>query len=137
MTSRNLRNYWKDGINDFTNEIDDNDNEINKKTSKSFEYEAKIIGSTPNNNNILDEEDVVSLKYLSNFSRSLYMRLVNCEIELDLRWTMNCFISEISRTYKAVGDSVEQEVATATTASSISNKCQNLCSSCLFVEKWL
>ena len=44
----------------------------------------KIIGSTPNDNNILDVEVVVPLKYLSNFWRSLDLLLINCEIELDL-----------------------------------------------------
>ena len=43
------------------------------------------------------------------------MPLINCEIELDLRWTKNYGTSEISRTFRAVGDSTEQEVATATT----------------------
>ena len=46
----------------------------------------------PNNNNILDAEVVVLLKYLNNFWRSLDLPLVNCEIELDLRWTSNCVI---------------------------------------------
>ena len=36
-------------------------------TSKSFEYKAKLIWSTPSNYNILDAEVVVPLKYLSNF----------------------------------------------------------------------
>ena len=59
-------------MNDSAHEIDDNDNKINNKTmlSKSFEYKTKIIGGTPNNN-ILDAEVVVSLKYFSNFWTSL------------------------------------------------------------------
>ena len=46
---------------------------------------TKTIGSTSNNNNILDIEVVVPLKYLSNFWRPLDFPLVNCEIEFDLR----------------------------------------------------
>ena len=46
----------------------------------------------PNNNNILDAEVAVLLKYLNNFWRSLDLPLVNCEIELDLGWTKNCVI---------------------------------------------
>ena len=32
------------------------------------------------------------------------MPLFNCEIELDLRWTKNCIISEISRKAPVAGD---------------------------------
>ena len=42
--------------------------------------------------------------------------LINCKIEIVLRWTKNCIISEISRTFGAVGDPPEQELATATSA---------------------
>ena len=53
-------------------------------TSKSFEYTTKIKGSMPADDSRLDTEIVVSLKYLSNFWRSLDLPLINCEIELDL-----------------------------------------------------
>ena len=33
-------------------------------------------------------------KYLSNFLRTLEMRLINCEINLILTWSANCIISE-------------------------------------------
>ena len=36
-------------------------------TRRSFDYKTKMIGSTPANNNKLDAEAVVPLKYLSNF----------------------------------------------------------------------
>ena len=44
-------------------------NKINKNKiirSKSFEYETKLMGTTPKNNT-LDIDVVVPLKYLSNF----------------------------------------------------------------------
>ena len=41
-------------------------------------------GSTPINNNTLNTEVVVPLKYLSNFGRSLDLLLINCKIELEL-----------------------------------------------------
>ena len=81
--------YYRDGVNDSANEIDDNDNEIsnNKKSAnKYFEYETKITEGTPNNNNKLDAEVTVPLKYLSNIWRSLDLILINCEIKLDLKW---------------------------------------------------
>ena len=43
---------------------------------------TKLIGSTPNDN-ILGAE-VVPIKYLINFWRSLNFPLINCEIELYL-----------------------------------------------------
>ena len=55
-------------------------------TSKSFKYKTKIIGITPNNENRLNAEVVVPLKYLSNFWRYLDFQLINCEIELHLVW---------------------------------------------------
>ena len=48
--------------------------------------------------NILNAEVIVPLKYLSNFCRSLDLLLANCKIELDVKWTKHCAISEISRT---------------------------------------
>ena len=60
-------------------------------------------------------EVVVPIKYLSNFWRSLDLSLIECKIELDLRWARNCVISEISRASREVdpnADPVEYEVAT-------------------------
>ena len=35
---------------------------------------------------------MVTLKYLSNFQRTLKMPLINCEISLILTWCANCVI---------------------------------------------
>ena len=35
---------------------------------------------------------MVQLKYLSNFWRTLEMSLINCEINLILTWSANCFV---------------------------------------------
>ena len=62
-------------LNDDANENNAARNKINKsKTiiSKSFEYETNLIGSTLNNNNILDVEVVVPLKYLRNLIKRMY-----------------------------------------------------------------
>ena len=109
--------YYRDGVNDSANEIDDNDNKISnnkKRANKHFKYETKITEGTPNNNNKLDAEVTVPLKYLSNIWRSLDLILINCEIKLDLKWKKGCAISEISRTPRALGDLTEQEVVTTT-----------------------
>ena len=74
MTSGSLWNYKRDKINDEANENNTVYNKIKKDktiTSKSFEYKIKIIGRTPADNNTLDSEVVVPLRYLSNFWRSL------------------------------------------------------------------
>ena len=66
---------------------------------KSFEYKAKLLGNneaqTANAaNEILKNETIaVPLKYLSNFSRSFEMPLINCKVELKLKWTKYCFLS--------------------------------------------
>ena len=40
-----------------------------------------------------NKEIAVPLKYLSNFWRSLEMPLINCKVELKLRWTKPCVLS--------------------------------------------
>ena len=35
---------------------------------------------------------MVPLKYLSNFWRFLETSLINCEVELNLNWSVNCVI---------------------------------------------
>ena len=89
MTSGSLWNYYRDDVNNDANENNVACSKIsNNKSiaSKSFEYKTKMIGSTSNNNNILDAEVVVPLKYLNIFWRSLDLPLRNffCEIGLDL-----------------------------------------------------
>ena len=99
MTSESFWNYYRDKVNDDSNESNPTNNRINNnKTigSKSFEHGTKLIGSTSNNDNILDPEIVVPLWYLGNFCRSLDLPLINCEIEIDLSWSKECIISEIS-----------------------------------------
>ena len=79
---------YRDEINDSANKSNDASNyriNNNKTTTiKSFQYKTKISGRTPNDNNPLDANVVVLLKYLSNFWRSLDLPLINCEIEFNL-----------------------------------------------------
>ena len=47
---------------------------------------------------ITDRNDVkiaVSLKYLSNFWRSLEIPLINCKVELSLSWNENCILTSL------------------------------------------
>ena len=85
-----MYNYYRDEPNSDTD-----DNEIKHAiiNSKSFDYKANFIGNVTHNN--LTKNDVkivVSLKYLSNFWRSLNMPLINCEVELILTWFKNCVL---------------------------------------------
>ena len=45
-----------------------------------------------NNDGVINVETMVPLKYLSNFSRTLEMPLIDCEVELILIWSANCVI---------------------------------------------
>ena len=56
------------------------------------------------NNNILDTEAFVPLKYLSNIWRSIVLPLINCEMEIDLSWSKEYIICEIFLTPKIAGN---------------------------------
>ena len=60
-------------------------------TTDSFKFKVKITGPT-GNDGTKDVEIMVSLKYLSNFWRTLEMRLINCEVYLILTWTSSCVL---------------------------------------------
>ena len=55
--------------------------------SSSFKYKSSSIADR---NGV---KIAVPLKYLRNFSRSLEMPLINCKVELSLRWYENCTLS--------------------------------------------
>ena len=67
--------------------------EYSEFNSKSFKSKVKITGKTPDNGNKKDVEIIVSLKYLSNFWRTLEMPLINCEVNLFLTWSKDCVIT--------------------------------------------
>ena len=82
MTLRNLRKYYRDEVNDDANENNSTGNYNNQTTaSKYFEYNTKIIGSTPENRSRLDVAIVLPSKYLNSFWRYLDLFYINCEIE--------------------------------------------------------
>ena len=63
---------------------------INLTDSESIESKIEITINTPANCNRKDVEIMVSLKYLSNFWRTLEMPLINCEINLILTCSSTC-----------------------------------------------
>ena len=63
-TSQSLQQYYRDNSND------------NITQSESFKFKIKITGKTPATGNTKDFELAVSLKYLSNFWKTLEMPLI-------------------------------------------------------------
>ena len=80
-TSGSVWQYFRDESND------------NLADSESFKFKIKITGKAPNNDNEKDVEIMVSLKYLSNFWRTLEMPLINYEVNLILTWSSTCVIT--------------------------------------------
>ena len=72
-------------------ESPDNNANVGNNTT-SLVYKSKFIKGT-DNNNVNNVKLVVSLKYVSNFFRSLELPLVNCKIDLELTWHKDCIIS--------------------------------------------
>ena len=73
-TSGNLWQYYRD---ESANRMQD------------FKSKFKITGNTPDDSNTKNVEIAVSLKYLSNFWKTLEMTLINCEINLISTLTLN------------------------------------------------
>ena len=55
--------------------------------SSSYKYKSSLI---TNRNGV---KIAVLLKYLSNFWRSLEMPLINCKVELSLKWYERCLLT--------------------------------------------
>ena len=80
--------YSKDEANNFNDKI------ANTNDFKSFKYKAKLLENTVSQpapkaaNEILRNATIaVPLKYSSNFWRSLEIPLINCKVDLKLKWT--------------------------------------------------
>ena len=75
--SDNYQKHLK--VYDSTTKDEPNDN---LGDSESFKYKVKITGSTPAGGSTKDTKIIVPLQYLSNFWRTLEMRLTNCEVSI-------------------------------------------------------
>ena len=84
-TSGSLWNFTRDEI--------EGDIDLTVDNAPSFKYKANLIGNTENNGIKNGVKIAIPLKYLSNFWRSLEMPLINCKIELSLKWYENCILS--------------------------------------------
>ena len=63
----------------------------NNAITDSFKIKEKKTGQT-GNNGTKNVETMIPLKYLSKLWRALAMPLINCEINLYLKWSKNCVI---------------------------------------------
>ena len=86
--------YSKDEANNFNNNIASTNN------FKFFKYKTKLLGNTVAQlasnavNGILRNATVVvTLKYLSNFWRSIKILLSTCKVELKCKWIKYCVFS--------------------------------------------
>ena len=73
-------------VNNDGNIVDSN----GANATDSFNFKTKIMVQT-NNNERIDTEIMVLLKYLSNFWRTLEVPLINHEVELILTWSAGCY----------------------------------------------
>ena len=88
-TSGSLWQYCKD-----IPAVDNNNAIVNlaeKILTNSFNFKAKMTGQT-GDDGTKNVEMMVPQKYLSNFWRTLEIPLINCEINLILKWSANFVI---------------------------------------------
>ena len=74
-------------------EIVNNAGVTSDNNAPSFKYKANLTGNTENNGTKNGVKIAVPLKYLSNFWRSLEMLLINCKVELSLKWYERCLLT--------------------------------------------
>ena len=87
-TSGSLWQFKRDEI--------EGDVDLTINNASSFKYKANLIGNTVADGANRKKEGVktaISLKYLSNFWRSLEMLLINCKIKFLLKWYEKCVLS--------------------------------------------
>ena len=85
-TSESLWDFKRD-------EIVDNAEVANDDNAPSFKYKANLIDNTETDGTKKGVKVAVPLKYLGSFWRSLEMPLINCKLELSLRWIENCVLT--------------------------------------------
>ena len=102
-TSGSLWGFKRDDVaNDANLTNDDN--------AHSFKYKASIISNKENNRTKNGVKIAVPLKYLSKFWRSLEMPLINCKVELSLKWIENCVLTTAANTNKATFELTDEKL---------------------------
>ena len=65
----------------------------NDNNAPSFKYKANLVDNTENNGRKNGVKIAVPLKYLSNFRRSSEMPLIDCKVEISLKWIERCLLT--------------------------------------------
>ena len=89
-TSGNVWQYYRDepALDNKNNIIDF---PANSNNIISFKLKQQITGQTENRGT-KNVKIIVPLKYLSNFRRTIEMPLINCEVNLHLKWSEQCIL---------------------------------------------
>ena len=85
-------------------EIINNADVTNDDNAPSFKHKASLICNTENNGTKNEVKIAAPLKYLSNFWRSLEMPLINCKVELSLKWYETCLLTAATNTTSTITD---------------------------------
>ena len=88
-TSGSLWNFKRD-------EIINNADVTNDNNAPSFKYKSNFIGNTGNDGTKNRVKIAIPLKYLCSFSISLKMPLINCKVELSLKWIECCMLTTVT-----------------------------------------
>ena len=86
--SDTLCSLWQLKRDEITNNAD-----VTNDNATPFKYKANLIGNTEANGTKNGVKIAVPLKYLCNFWRSLEMPLINCKVELSLKWYERCLLT--------------------------------------------
>ena len=74
-------------------EIINNEDVTTDDNAPLFKYKTSLIGNTGDDETKNGVNIAVLLKHLSNFWRSLEMPLINCKVELSLKWYETCLLT--------------------------------------------
>ena len=84
---------WQFKRDEQPKENNGNLSDVSTDNSSSFKYKSNLIGTIPNGGRKNGVKIAVPLKYLSNFWRSLEIPLINCKVELSLKWYERCLLT--------------------------------------------
>ena len=82
----------------------------NEDNAPSFKYKANLIDDPETNGTKKRVKIAVPLKYLTDFWRSLEMPLINCKVNISLKWIENCVL--IAAAVSADVDATDADSAT-------------------------
>ena len=69
----------------------------NKITGNAYNVDAAAAGYGANKEGTQKIKLAIPLKYLGNFWGALNMRLISCEVSLELKWNKNCVITSLQK----------------------------------------